>query len=330
MPRQHDNLTQQAVPMSAWVLTAVLAATLLIAMAVVGTGPVTPPSEAFQAFNAPRVETFRNADSDHYRIVMLGNSRLKYATWDEVQLEDLRAGETPLDVIRLVNDWATFADFEPFVPALLDSAPDLVIIQVEMMSQERSMAANVRFMRLYLKWLLFGGTGELWNPGSLDQADLQFGTPCEDIEPSAAAVAARLDRTGNWLTHDPHGPSSTAARQFVDELRRRGIAVAYLSIPRTSVMEDARPGATLTADALSAEERETIWRYPHSVGDEHFCDTIHLSESGRLMFSQWLTQRILDENQRQLPQDLMRNRPLTTMTELPAEDSSATASIEPQ
>lgn len=296
MLQQPDRLP--APPLAGWALTAVFAAAGLVTLVLVGSQPITPPPEAFLEFNGPRVDAFSTKSRDDgYRVLLLGNSRLKYATWPQSELDALTADASDIDVLRLVNDWATFSDFEPLLDEIFEHAPDLVVIQLELMSQERSSTANVRFLRLYLKWLLFGSTNESWNPGYLDQAGIQYDTTCAGITPTPAAVEQRLSRTGEWLTHDPQGHSALAARRFVETLRRRGVQVAFLSIPRTSEMEAARPEGALTAGSLSDAERAAIWRYPHQIPAESFCDTIHLNENGRQPFSEWLERRILATRQ---------------------------------
>lgn len=301
----------QAPPLSSWLLTAVFAAAGLVTLVLIGRSPLTPPSEAFRLYNEPRVEAFTSRGNDGpYRVLLLGNSRLKYATWDQSDLASLTKGAPDTRILRLVNDWAVFSDFEPLMDTILEHAPDLVVIQLELMSQERSSTANVRFLRLYLKWLLFGSTGEIWNPGDMDQPALQFDTPCAGISPTPRAVEERMNRTFEWLTHDPNGTSSTAARRFVEALRQRGVEVVFLSIPRSVAMESARPEAVLTAGSLSEDEHAGIWRYPHPVSDEDFCDTIHFGDAGRRPFTAWITDEIL------------RARP--------ASDEGAIASISPQ
>jgi hypothetical protein len=295
MTRQNDSSGQPvAAPVATWVLTAVLVVTGLLAMVLIGKDPVTPPSQAFLQFNAARADRFGgNTQANPYRVLLLGNSRLKYATWEKAQIDALAKGASRLDVLRLVNNWATFADFEPFLDTLIAAEPDLVVIQLELMSQERSIEWNVKSLRLYLRWLFFRTVGEVWNPEDVDQASLQYETECSNIAPTAAAVDQRLTRTEHWLTHDPQGSSSKAARRFVEELRRRKIPVVFLAIPRSRAMEAARPEASLTSDSLTEDERAAVWRYPHAVADEDFCDTVHLSDAGRRDFTAWITDRLM-------------------------------------
>jgi hypothetical protein len=296
MDRRPD--THDVPPLACWLLVSMLTIGALLVFAIAGERFETPPSEAFRRFNEPRAERFAAAAGEGlYRVVMLGNSRLKYATWNEKALAGLVPGQQQMAVLRIVNDWAVFTDFEPFIDRLLEQRPDLVVVQLELLTQERSGAAQLRLLRAYLKWRFFGSAGEIWNPGGVDQQELQFATPCAEIPATASAAAARLERTGRWLTHDPMGRSSGAARSFIEKLRRADIDVALLTIPTSSAMERRLPESERLADALSKQELGAVWHYPHTIADSDFCDTIHLDESGRDAYSGWLATKISEHEE---------------------------------
>lgn len=58
-------------------------------------------------------------------------------------------------------------------------------------------------------------------------------------------------------------------------------------------MDEARPESRFTERSLSEDERAGIWHYPQTVSDRDFCDTIHLSETGRSAYKGWLAEKIL-------------------------------------
>ena len=70
-----------------------------------------PQSQAFLEFNPRRASEFAAAPrGDELRVVMLGNSRLKYATLDKARLAGLAAdlGYGRVRFLRLVNNRAVF------------------------------------------------------------------------------------------------------------------------------------------------------------------------------------------------------------------------------
>jgi hypothetical protein len=276
-------------PLIAW-----LWATALSALAVVGFFHAAhhvgvPQSQAFLEFNRARVEDFAGTrEEDELRVVMLGNSRLKYGTVDEAQLEELadRLGYGDMRFLRLVNNWATFADFAALADDLLAARPDVVVIQLELPAQERAERARALILREYVEWLLFGR--DMWNPGNEDQRELQHGTPCASSE----NLEDRKRRVGRWLRLEPGGASAESARDFVAQAVALGAAVVVLPMPRTSTMERATEAATrelgAAASQLISRQPNVRLLVPPAVPDQLYCDLVHMNDLGRQRFSRWL------------------------------------------
>ncbi|HSA81163.1 MAG TPA: hypothetical protein VLE23_10085 [Geminicoccaceae bacterium] len=280
---------ENAPPVIAW-LWAVAFAAVAVAVFLYVAGKVEiPESQAFLEFNQRRADEFAAApQSDELRVVMLGNSRLKYATLDDAQLANLAAdlGYGRMRFLRLVNNWAVFGDFAPLVDAIVAARPHVIVMQLELLAQERAERARVLLLREYVEWLMFGRGS--WNPGDIDQTDLQYGTPCA-MDPAAETLEERKRRVRRWLLVQPDGPSSRQARAFVAQVAAQETAVMLLALPRTSTMETA-------ARSVSGEMRAVAERLiplhpavrlvePAGPADQLYCDLVHMAEPARGAFS---------------------------------------------
>ena len=278
-----------APPVGAW-LWAVAFAALAVTAFFYAAGQVhIPESQAFLEFNQRRAGEFAAPpQGDEMRVVMLGNSRLKYATLHDAQLADLAAdlGYGRMRFLRVVNNWAVFEDFAPLADAIVAARPHVVVMQLELLAEERAERARVLLLREYVEWLMFGRGP--WNPGDIDQTDLQYGTPCA-MDPAAETLEERKRRVRRWLLVQPDGPSSRLARAFVAQVAAQGTAVMLLALPRTSAMEAAARSAS--GEVLAAAERlillhpEVRLVAPAGPGDQLYCDLVHMAEAARGAFS---------------------------------------------
>ena len=278
-----------APPVVAWLWAAAVAVLAVTAFFYAAARVEIPESQAFLEFNQRRVSEFAaSRQEDELRVVMLGNSRLKYATLNDERLGGLAAarGHGRIQFLRLVNNWAVFEDFAPLADAILAARPQVVMMQLELLVQERAERARALLLREHLEWLVFGRGP--WNPGDIDQADLQFGTPCaKDHAPET--LAERKGRVQRWLRVQPDGPSSRLAQAFVAEAAARGTAVVLLALPRTSTMAAAtRPADNAmraVAERLILRNPEVRLVEPAGPSDELYCDLVHMAEPARGAFS---------------------------------------------
>ena len=278
-----------APPLLAW-LWAVPLAALAVAAFFHAAGEVQiPESQAFFDFNQGRAGEFAGSpEGDELRVAMLGNSRLKYATLHDARLAGLAAdlGYGRMRFLRLVNNWAVFEDFAPLADAILAARPHVIVLQLDLLAQERAERARALLLREYVEWLMFGRGP--WNPGDIDQTDLQYGTPCaRDHAPET--LQERKRRVQRWLLVQSDGPSSRLARGFVAQAAAQGTAVVLLALPRTSTMEIAARAASAemraAAERLILLEPEVGLVEPARPADELYCDLVHMDEPARDAFS---------------------------------------------
>jgi hypothetical protein len=280
---------EPATPLAAWLWAAAFAALVVTAFFYAAGQVAIPRSQAFAAFNRERADAFASASRpDELRVVLIGNSRVKYGTLDEAGLSGLAAdlGYGSMRFLRLVNNWAVFEDFAALEDAILAARPHVVVIQTELLAQERAERARALLLRDYAEWLAFGRG--LWNPGDVDQAELQYDTPCAH-ETAPNALRERERRVRRWLRLQPDGASAGLARAFVGRASAQGATVVLLDVPRTTVMEAAKAAANsdieATASLLIAAQPGVRLLEPAGPPDQLYCDLVHMDEDGRRAFS---------------------------------------------
>jgi hypothetical protein len=283
---------KQAPPLLAWLWAGAFAALTVAAFCYAAGRVEIPQSQAYLEFNHRRVSDFAAPpEGNELRVVMLGNSRLKYATLAEEQLASLAAdlGYGRMRFFRLVNNWAVFEDFAALGDAILAARPHVVVIQLDLLAQERAEGAQALFLREYVAWLMFGRGP--WNPGDLDQTELQYGTPCVTGR-SPNALEQRKRRVRRWLRTRSDGPSALLAGAFVARAAAQEAVVVLLPVPRTSSMEaSVRSGndeMLAVANRLIAGQPAIHLLAPGRPTDRQYCDLVHMAEPARRGFSAWL------------------------------------------
>jgi hypothetical protein len=239
-----------------------------------------PPSEAFYLHNAARLNSLtERAGGGAIGVVMLGDSRMRYATDADDRLGAALSArlEKPVEVIRLVNNWAVMDDFTQLVPLIFAAEPKLIVIQEGLLAKERASRAKLLVGRSYLIWRLLG-VGP-WNPGNLDQRLMQVEARCEVLKDED--VEERRERVGRWVSFVPEGESARQAAAFMDEAASRGIEVALLAIPTTSAGREGLPsferGPGLKPLVVTTQ-----------IPNDSFCDIVHMNPQGRELYSAWL------------------------------------------
>jgi len=246
-----------------------------------------PQSEAFHEYNAVRVQSFAEQIAQGaLGVVMLGDSRLRYATAteDELSAELSQRMGTKVVVLRLVNNWAVFSDFETLAPMIESAEPAIVVIQNELRFKDRADDASALLRREYLLWRAFGS--DAWNPGNVDQTSLQQEMRCEVL--FNESVEARRERVFQWVEFNPNGQNSSKVSDFARRLEIAGISVEYLEVPITTEAEAGLPGIE-PADGASGLGAAV------DIADSDFCDVVHMNPRGRQQYTGWLVSALGDE-----------------------------------
>ena len=282
----YRSMSSRSVPIIVWVYAILFAVVVFSLFLLVLEKKPIPPSEAFHRYNAARLHALREAASGHrVRIVLLGDSRLRYSTHED----DLFAADVsrhlgkPVKSVRLVSNWAVFGDFEPLTTDILAAEPDLIVIQEEQLAKRRAQPISMLMAREYMRWRV-AGVGP-WNPGNLDQAALQHENRCGVLNQENAYE--RLERVSRWVDGDPTGNTAKRVLQFMDRAQKRGIATVLLTIPITTIGEEVLPSFKYESD------RQTL-AMDQVIPDTAFCDVVHMNETGRTIYSKWLAGSLAD------------------------------------
>lgn len=257
-----------------------------------------PKSIAFRDYNLARIASFDAAfpKGEAFRVVTIGNSRLKFGILDDDEMTELarKMGTGRFGVLRLVNNWAVFEDFELLTDQLLAIRPDVIVLQLDLLGTERAESNTASLKREYLIWQLFGYGP--WHPYFESPDAMQYDKPCAGVDPETH-VKTRIPRTRRFLTIDVPGASGRLAQAFIREAARAGIPVTVMTIPSTAIMErahpsDQRPFLEALAEARKAGGDIPLLRYPDPIPDHGFCDAVHMNEAGRTAFSRWFISKL--------------------------------------
>ena len=255
-----------------------------------------PRPQGFVTFINERLNTYLErgvADPNARRVVLLGSSRLKYATElndDELAPNQPRALDQ-FNNLRIVVNAADFEDFRPFTDRLIASRPNVVVIELEVIARQRRPRPRSSRVRDYLKWLAFD-VGP-WTANYSSERTMQVEKPCkpETREEIERAICERRDLY--LLISDAPSDKPTLVEWFITAAASQGARVLLLDIPVTATIEpvfaEQRDHAmSLAVKKLGGLKTVSIVRYPNATSDSMFCDTKHLNDEARASFSNWL------------------------------------------
>jgi hypothetical protein len=242
---------------------------------------IAPPSADFTEYNSKRLSKLNDLDVKNViKVVMLGDSRLRYATFADKEMEELLTVDlgAPVKVIRIVNNWAVFHDFSGLTASIFAASPDLIVIQANLPSKGRAHIANKSISREYLFWRYFKTNS--WNPGDLNQFTLQHEMSCSVLNIDEA-VEERKKRAFRWFHFNQGSVSQKEITQFLANTTARRIPILFISIPITTVGKKGLPSPP-------KNPVETVSEIPEMIIDSNYCDIVHMNDKGRAVYSKWL------------------------------------------
>ena len=279
-------------PLDAWVYTAgILAVCCMLAVPRLDPGEVEFDSP-FADYNRPRVAALRDSEAAA-RVVMLGNSQLKYAV-DDGRLAFTADAGGEAEVLRIVGNNAQIRDFGALLPEILDAKPDLLLIQAPLMLKQRSGSMLLRGLQAYARWRLFSPDAP-FDPYDIDQQALQFDLPCSN-DFSLGPLNLRKSRLEEGSAYSHDSDNALAGLIFVREAADAGIPVVLFSLPYHPTLAaefDQSDYDELLAEYAQRAEVDTWMPAAATALDaEAFCDFVHVNERGRAETSAWLRGRI--------------------------------------
>lgn len=256
--------------------------------------------EPFVRYNANRLAALSDKlwrKPGSVAVVALGSTALRAATLDETAMGKLAArhGLPALRYLRIVNEAAQFADFEPLVERILHMRPALVLLDLDLLFAERS---DRYFYPAYLGRL--NEVVQNGRPYLRDQIALQYGRSCarrDDPEWEATAdPAAYVGEVRGMLGLRPDSSAFERVRAFAVAAQAAGIRVALLPLPKPAAIEvRLNEGLPATLEEMAELPRVPVWRYPRDLDDRRdFCDFAHLTPEARDGYSTWLAGQIAE------------------------------------
>ena len=241
------------------------------------------PSQAFAEHNSAR---FSEPKPEETRVILLGDSRMRYATYSESEISSIleKRLNRPVNVLRIVNNWAVFDDFSPLIRDMIEFSPDLVVLQKELYTKARSPYAVKVFARKYWLWKIFGNG--LWDPGSLDQNALQNEMSCSVLN-KRETVEGRKKRAYKWFNFSASGRSQESLKHLFKQANDKDIPYVFLSIPITSHAKAGLPSADTKA-------MPPVIAPNFIIDDQNFCDLVHMNPKGREQYSTWLVDTLVN------------------------------------
>lgn len=299
-------------PLLPW---AVAAVALAIGTAAVGAllySRLAPASREFVQFNLRRLANFADARHDAaFRVVLLGDSRLKYATYEPRELESRLAAAIgrPVAVVRIVNNYGVFADFAPLAPRIAAARPGLVVLQQDLLWADRTWRRSAQLLGEQLLESVRPARPAVNDSEALG---IQHGHPCWNRHGLVAGADGRTTRTlpsrrladtdvavnrslaRRSVAIRPDGAGPAAARQFIETQLASGAQVALLAVrpapayERHVAQHDRRDGAF---ERLQPPGGALVWSPPRQENLQ-YCDLTHLTPDGQREFSDWLVAAI--------------------------------------
>ena len=296
-PVTRPSVEDRPPPLSIWLFASLFAIVFINGFDLASNEIDIPASQAFLTHNRTRLNRFAELSRkspERVRIVMLGNSTLKYGTnIDEESFSFV--GDEKFRVIRIINNWARFSDFAPLVEQIFDAQPDLIVMQADLLGRVRLIDHFTKPAQLqrYLKWKAIGQDD--WDLFNLDQEELQIDQVDYEDKSDARFERRRLSVT-EWQGIDLESQDAKQAKHFLETANAKGISIVLLYSPVTNRAETLEKviKAELAEEVSRHLEsaRVTLLEYPHQLEDSHYSDFVHLNASGREIYSKWLVEEL--------------------------------------
>lgn len=244
---------------------------------------------------------------DDVRVVVLGNSRLRYAMTygfdpaDPVTLPDGRR----LRIVQYSENVAMFDQYAPLWPYIIQAHPDLVVM-VDMLVTTQRRAGEMSLQNFsglindYVRRKLRGDTPRSeWEAGRHNITD-----SCV-VDFNARDVQDRLIFAAHRDNHSlTDNPNAEHARSAIRQARLAGITVAVLRFPSNHEGYDPYGvpadkidyyglGYVPTREQLlPAQYKDVRWLEYARQPLSSFCDFVHFNAQGRKAFSAWFLAQV--------------------------------------
>ena len=240
----------------------------------------------FNRYNADRIDVLLASDAD-IKIAIVGDSRIRYGINPAKLQSDL---EDQLGVrvaaLTLTANRGTWTMLEAPLSSVTHKHGTLVVlIDDNMFAKEWTWLHDFRYRRDFAIWSVVGRGS--WDDSLEHQIEMQSDLRCEGWLFTEESPEARSERVSEYFHMNPAGEPGRRATEFAAKLAASGTRVATVFIP-------AQPGGE--SMALRRPLDGMTLNVDFAPDPSLYCDTVHLNEHGREIFtrnlantiSQWL------------------------------------------
>lgn len=260
------------------------------------TRPLLPPNfeAALFEFSQQRLEAFPQKDSIP-RVIALGTSRARCATYIDKEMENFFSSYHPaaMHFLRITRSGGFFAEFEPLLPKLLDTFPDVILIEPSILLYQWENSQEL-YPRKVLKEKI-----RCFLCGDPFAQKLYWEEQISEIKNENKTEALFKDylkirkKTQEWVPI-----SFSLVHQFLEEARNRGIRVILLDIPACKIVEDQLKEEEALKRERMAYLQKTydlkIWRFEQNESLDYYSDFSHFNKKGQREFSLWLCDHLYE------------------------------------
>ncbi|MBI3675248.1 MAG: hypothetical protein HY243_01350 [Proteobacteria bacterium] len=216
-------------------------------------------------------------------VIFVGSSRIHHAMADPMSFGKEIGANAKVLLFHLDNARSSWVD--KIMPIAERAHPDLLLVQYEILEPPQG-EPNFGFFRSITMIV-----NALRN-GIDSGAPKSVARQCVSLKKSFGEAVTEYN--GISIAATP----TLAAMPVLERLRRTGVRVAILDLPRAMELESAQPllvrWRTQTLSALAARGF-AVWRFAGEWKSDNFCDFAHLNERGRARFDPWLAAKIRHE-----------------------------------
>lgn len=214
--------------------------------------------------------------------IFIGSSLIHHAIDDPIPFEKQIAADAKVLVFHL--DDPRTAWIEKILPIAERARPDLLLVQYEILEPPiGEQTSGFRDSIVFIAKAMRRGVDFV---------------PVKSVAEQCARKRTFREAFADYDEVEISRTPTLAPLPVLERLRRNGVRVVILSLPRAEELESEQPvlarWRTQTVSALQARGFE-VWTPPGKWKSDSFCDFAHLNSKGRARFDPWLAAKIRQE-----------------------------------
>lgn len=272
-------------PLAVWYLTALLVASF-IAVSYSWYQYNTLKNNPFIVYQQRQLQRL-----PQHSIIAIGNSRLKYALLPDAEIQFTLATsfKHPPHFLRLLKSGANFQDFAPLTDVILARHPRLLILQIELLSTYKTSHAyqsTVRYLLLQ----------KLMHPmrSSTDIQRQRIVRDQNEVSCKKTSLGLVRQQAIETLAYFPAQAHLTEdVKYFFRQAQNKHIPILIIIQPhhpliKTLLSKQQEVWLAQINRELKFYPNIVLLHFPVSLPADDYCDSGHINNIGRRIFTQWL------------------------------------------